>query len=279
YALGAETKIIGRSDTCSVPSMILTIPSVGSSSSNPSMELMLELEPELIIADGMLSSKTEILNQLADLGIPVYIDSCTNGSRVTQILETLGQILDKKEIAQEISDWMNYYINLVDERIATIPQNERYTVYVEVLSTIWRSANTDSNYGLIINLAGGLNIAPLNTSSTLPTLSPEYVIEQNPNVIIKMVSQNPVGSLEDLQTVRTEMLNRDVLSDVDAVLNDRVFVFNSKLTQGIQYPISLLYLAKCMYPDLFSDIDPGQLLENQFQKYIGMPPEGVYLIP
>jgi iron complex transport system substrate-binding protein len=157
--------------------------------------------------------------------------------------------------------------------------NERPTAYLEVLSTQWRTANTNSGYGSLINLAGGINIAPTNTSTTFPTISPEYVVEENPNVIVVMVSQNPVGTLEDLQAKRTEMLERAILSETDAIKDGRVYAFNSKLTSGLLHPIGLLYTAKCLYPDLFMDIDPTAIQEAMFQKYFGINLEGAYSIP
>jgi iron complex transport system substrate-binding protein len=277
YALGEGDKVVGRGETCTSPPAIVEKPVAGASSTYPNMEVIFELEPDLVIVDTMI--KAENLEQFKNGGIPVMIETSSNNSRLNTVLTNLGILLNAEETATELVDWIDHYSNLVSDRIANISMNERPTVYLEVLSTQWRTANTNSGYGSLINLAGGLNIAPTNTSTTFPTISPEYVVEENPDVIVVMVSQNPVGTLEELQAKRTEMLERSVLSETNAIKDGRVYAFNSKLTSGLLHPIGLLYTAKCLYPDLFTDIDPAAIQEAMFQKYFGINVDGAYCIP
>jgi iron complex transport system substrate-binding protein len=277
YALDEGDKVVGRGETCTSPPAIVEKPVAGTSSTYPNMEVVFELEPDLVIVDTMI--KAENLEQFKSGGLPVMIDTSSNNSRLSSVLTNLGVLLSAQETATELVDWIDHYSNVVSERIANISMNERPTAYLEVLSTQWRTANTNSGYGSLINLAGGINIAPTNTSTTFPTISPEYVVEENPNVIVVMVSQNPVGTLEELQAKRTEMLERSILSETDAIKDGRVYAFNSKLTSGLLHPIGLLYTAKCLYPDLFMDIDPTAIQEAMFQKYFGINLEGAYSIP
>lgn len=250
---------------------------VGDSSAAPNMEMIFQLEPDLVIADTML--KAEHAEQFRNAGIPILIDTASNNSRIDEVVANLGTIVDAETTAKELIDWMNHYTNLVNERIANIPLSEKPTVYIEILSGMWRSGNTNSAYGSLIALAGGINIAPTNTSTTFPTLSPEYVVEQNPDIIIRMFSQNPPGTLTDLQAARDAIAGRPVLSETNAVKDGHVYAFNSKLISGLLRPIGLLYTAKCLHPNLFTDIDPTAIQTAMFQKYFGIPLDGAYTIP
>ncbi len=241
------------------------------------MEKIFQLEPDIVIADTMLSAANA--EQFRNSGIPLLIDTASNSSRINEVVANLGIIVGAEDTAKELNDWMNHYTNLVSERVANVSQSERPTVYIEILSGMWRSGNINSAYGSIVALAGGVNITPLNSSSTMPTLSPEYVVEQNPDVIIKMFSQNPPGALADLQASRDEMATRPVLSDTNAVKEGHVYAFNSKLVSGLLRPIGLLYTAKCLYPTLFADIDPSAIQAAMFQEYFGIPLDGAYTIP
>jgi iron complex transport system substrate-binding protein len=277
YALGGGDKLVGRGNSSVSPPAILSKPVAGTSSTYPNMEIILELEPDLVIVDSMITSGH--LEQFKMAGIPVMIDNTSNSSRIEPIYTYLGLILGAEKNATDLINWTNYYTNLVSQRIANISLAQRPTVYLEVLNIAWRTANTNSGYGTLIKLAGGLNIAPTNTSTTYPTVSAEYIVESNPDVIIVMASQSPAGTLADLQAKRTDMLTRAVLSESDAVKNGRVYVFNSKITSGLMQPIGLLYTAKCLYPSLFTDIDPGAIQAELYQKCFGTPLDGVYLIP
>jgi iron complex transport system substrate-binding protein len=54
-ALGAGAKIVGRDDTSTFPNSLSSVPSVAASSNNPNMEKVLELQPDVVFADTMLS--------------------------------------------------------------------------------------------------------------------------------------------------------------------------------------------------------------------------------
>jgi iron complex transport system substrate-binding protein len=277
YALGGGDKLVGRGNTSVSPPAILSKPVAGASSTYPNMEVIFDLNPDLVIVDSMITPASK--EQFSKAGIPVMIDNTSNSSRIEPIFTYLGLILGAEKNATDLINWTNYYTNLVSSRIANISLAQRPSVYLEVLATAWRTANTNSGYGSLINLAGGLNIAPTNTSTTYPTLSPEYVVEKNPDVIVVMYSQSPPGTLADLQAQRTAMLSRAVLSESNAVKNGRVYVFNSKLTSGLLQPIGLLYTAKCLYPTLFKDVDPGAIQTELYQKCFGIPLDGAYIIP
>ena len=277
-ALGSENKIVGRDATSIFPPSILEKPVVGESSYNPNLEVLLELDPDLVVSDSMLTEETR--QKIEGAGVPVFIS--TTGeldprSTVTainftgQLVRKFGLILGEEEKANEIVDYMESYEDLVNERIKNLTPSEKPLVYYEWY-TSWYSCVTAS-----VTHAGGINIAAEEPVS-FPTLSPEYVVEKDPDVIIRMIS-SPEHDVVDFETMREEILNRPGLSEVKAVKEGRVYVYDYVVRTGMRIPAGLLYWAKWFNPGLFEDIDPAAIHEELIQEFFGIELEGVFAYP
>jgi len=277
-ALGGQDRIVGRDATSNFPPSILEKPVVGESSYNPNLEVLLELNPDLVVSDSMLSDETR--QTIEGAGVPVFIS--TTGeldprSTVTainftgQLIRNFGLILGEEEKADEIVDYMESYENLVNERIKNLTPSEKPLVYYEWYMS-WYSCVTAS-----VAHAGGINIAAEEPIS-FPTLSIEYVLEKDPDVIIRMIS-SPEHDVVDFETMREEILNRPVLSEVKAVKEGRVYVYDYVVWTGTRLPAGLLYWAKWFHPSLFEDIDPAAIHKELIQRFFGIELEGVFAYP
>jgi iron complex transport system substrate-binding protein len=277
YALDCGDQIVGRDESSFFPEDVLSAPIVASSSYNPNLELVLEQKPDLLIADTMLSYAKDSLTALQNAGIPVMIELTNNLTQIRQCVTSFGEIFDKQAKAAEIVDYITSYENLVNERVATLSDSEKPLVYIE-WDTVWRSFGSGSGADLNIISAGGVNIAA-GVSGSSPTLSPEYVVEQNPEVAVLMINKEAKGNLTAFKATRDEFMSRSVLQDVSAIQNNRVYTYDSVVFQGLRYPVGLLYWAKWFHPDLFADIDPSAVNQELLEKYFSVTTEGVYAYP
>jgi iron complex transport system substrate-binding protein len=280
-ALGCEDKIVGRDSTSTFPSSILEKPSVGESYM-PNLEKLLELNPDLVIADSMLTYNNETRGKIEAAGIPVFISDTANPQPdpnsnetvidfTSNVLRKLGLILDRQDKANEIIDYMQYYKNLVNERIQNLSPSEKPSVYYEFIDD-WMTAVVPG-----ITQAGGVNIAA-NESTYAPTLSPEYMAEKNPDVIIRMIS-SPNHNVTDFKTVQDEILNRPGLGEVTAVKEGKVYICDYEIRGGIRCVVGWLQWAKWIQPSLFEDVDPAAVHAELIQKFFGVGLEGVYAYP
>jgi len=73
------------------------------------MELLLESKPDLILADSMIRTKTQVLDLIEDAGIPLYIESTGNFSRILECIRYMGRILNKEQTATELHDFLTRY--------------------------------------------------------------------------------------------------------------------------------------------------------------------------
>ena len=276
-ALGCEDRIVGRDKSSVFPTSISEKPVAGQNSYAPNMEVLLEMAPDVIVADSMLSYNTEALKKIETAGLPVIIEEPSNVSRVKNITSNFGLIFGEEEKAAEINDYITSYENLVNERVKDLASNEKPSVYIEWYQA-WQTFTADSAANEIIVKAGGVNIAA-EITATAPVLSPEYVVEKNPDIIVRMISGDLIGNSTGFEATRSELMNRAGLDEVTAIKEGKVYVYDPILLEGIRYPVGLLYWAKWFHPSLFEDVDPAAVHAELIQQFFGVTLEGVHTYP
>ncbi|MBT0159905.1 ABC transporter substrate-binding protein [Candidatus Bathyarchaeota archaeon A05DMB-2] len=273
-ALGCGDKIVGRDAYSTFPPSVLEIPVVAESSFSPNMERILELNPDLIIADEGLSDENR--EKFESAGVPVIVEMLME-PRLKTAIRNFGLILGEEARAEEYINYTVTYQNLVNERIATLTQSQKPKVYFEWYQA-WYTSSIGDSWDVLIVAAGGRNIAPENLNVSNPILSSEYVAEQNPDIIVRMLTRMDGEDMAVFQTLRNELLSRAALSVTSAVNEGKVFIIHNTLLV-LRPAIGLLYLAKWFHPDLFEDIEPTAIHEQMIQKFFGVQLEDVYAYP
>lgn len=265
-ALGAEDLIAGRCSYSTFPAILRKKPVVGKNSSSPNMETILELEPDLLIADAMFDeNKIRILN---NRGIAVMIESTSNPERLPQVVKNLGKILSREERAEEI-------LTLIDETLARVQEKvqsaidsgtEPTSVFFENRKP-YNSASAESGHHSFIEWAGGINIAA-DEPVKYPKLSPEYITLRNPDVIIRRVS----GDVREdaLKNMIASIYSRPSLISVNALINKRIYAIKSDLFISLRYPIGVFYYASLFYPDQFPMADTVAAHKQYIEELYGV---------
>ncbi|HJH30690.1 MAG TPA: hypothetical protein C5S50_00490, partial [Methanosarcinaceae archaeon] len=201
-------------------------------------------------------------------------------------MRKLGYILDRNEEAQEYEDFIDGYLSIVEEKVETLSEDEKPRVYVETTEP-WRTSNKEGAPASPIRMAGGRNIAEDEEGTPtgiIPEIDPEWVIEQNPEIIIKL----GLGGFFDgygeydmsrLKEARGEVMNRAVLTNVDAVQNEKVYAICTGALYLPYFHVSVAYLAKWFHPDLFKDLDPQAIHQEYLEKYHGDTKDFVFIYP
>ena len=107
---GAEDKIISRDAKSLFPASLAKIPEVAEASYKPNLELIIESNPDVVIADSML--KDEMREKIEAAGIPVLVYVTSEVETLPKMIEDLGTVLGKKEQAQEMIDFSNKYYKI-----------------------------------------------------------------------------------------------------------------------------------------------------------------------
>jgi len=282
-ALGCENKLVAVDATSIFPPSVAAIPNLGQAYTT-STESILALNPDLVIANAMLNYSAPTVNQLEAAGIPVFLDASTNLNLIPPANETiidttctlvtqLGTILNEQANATKIVNAMQSYNSLVSDRIATLTSSEEPTVYFEWYFE-WETYTCP-----YITQAGGVDIAT-NESIVNPTLSPEYVTQANPDIIIDMIS-SPNHILSDFTTAQAQIESRPALQGTTAVKEGNVYIIDGTIYGGMTCLQGYLQWAKWLHPTLFADVDPAAVQQQFLQEFYGsnVTLEGVYSYP
>ena len=199
---------------------------------------------------------------------------------MTREIETLGKILSKEAEAQD-------YINWYREKRASVEQAvnglNKPRVYAEWSSTSDLSTlGAGSGFDQVLGVANGYNIAR-KLGDAYPKVGWEWVVTQNPEVILKRQTQSsdqteigwqsgPSQDTVKLQAAQNELLARSGASGISAVKADRVFVLDWDVLNGLDQAVGITYLAKLLHPE--TDLDPASV-HKEYLQLLGLEyPEG-----
>lgn len=278
-ALGCGDKVVGVTDTTK------TLPNdtkkeIVGTWKEPNVEKILEIKPDVVFGYQKYM-KPESAKQIEDAGIAlVYIDAYKTENMASEI-STLGLILGKEKEAKDYLDFLNKYTDLINKRLADIKDEEKVNVYWEGYTDYTTVAKGTGGDGLIA-AAGGINIAG-NEPVEYPKISDEWVIEKNPNVIVKVApSTRPVLGLgiekdDEAKKLYDTLVKRTGWSELSAVKNNKTYILSSEIATSPQGSIiGSLYLAKWLYPEKFEDIKPEEIHKDMLKKFYGLEDKGMW---
>ena len=268
-SLGAEDKIVG------IPSYMAEytvfypdlskLPTVGGAS-KPDSEAILSLNPDLVIVYGTWAEYLEgHLQNIAPVARLTYRPFSTTEEDIRK----LGYIVDREKEAEELIDFHEGYLSIIKDRIAGVSEDEKPRVYLEYSD--YRTTAIGSGTHEMLIMAGGRNIAADLTG--FPYVDPEWVIEQNPDIIIARARSTviPCGYSEDdplaIKEKREKIMNRPELAEVEAVKNEKVYCFTTAISTGLSYFIGIPYIARWLHPDLFDDLDPEAVHQEYLTRF------------
>lgn len=252
-------------------------------------EMLLLCHPDIVITS-TTTKPVELDDKLVGTGIDVVRFDFNNLETYADEIRCLGELLNKQAAADAYLEFFHARMDSIRSVIASIPANQRPTVFLEADFGGGQNYMTCGNrhmYHQLLEAAGGKNVfAHVNFYSEI---SPEAVLHQNPHVIIKY--KYPAGHINrkkdqtgDLEAVRNEILSRSELVNVDAVINRRVYVMDWYSSRGgAQYFLCLAQLAKWLYPEQLKSLQPRADYAEYLKKFQGLDIDldvyGVFFYP
>ncbi len=222
FLLGAGDLLVGRSRYCTQPEAALDVESVGGVT-DPNLEKLGLLNPDLVIGITM-GLRTEVAERMKQVGLqPMYFRQRSLDD-VRDDVRLLSRIVDRPEVgeawaeeadqrrAQVMEDMQNFWED----------QQPRALIFYYNPGGIF-SAGEGSWPGSMLEALGLSNLAT-GLDSAWPRLSTEWILSQNPEVIIYAPTSS--GDVEAATAHREQILSDPLWQNIEAVRNGRIIIAN-----------------------------------------------------
>lgn len=249
-------------------------PAVGSWR-DPDMEAISALNPDLVIAYSRNPSPL-LEEKMALFGISVLRLDFYKIETLEREVETLGRLLNREEDAMRFCAWHRRQLAMIRGKIAETPERPR--VYIESY-TDYHTTGPGSGAHEMCVMAGGTNVAA-TLSIPYPLVTPEWVVSENPEVIVKAAAYGNGFALTDATPFdlrRDAILQRSVWRHIAAVETGNVHVMDSAVWTGPRAIIGIAYLARWIHPALFADLDPEALHREYLKTFQEVDYRGVFV--
>jgi iron complex transport system substrate-binding protein len=260
----------------------------GSKEGTFDIEQAVALAPDVMIMNVEAKTATDdskLIEKLAKVGIPVvFVDFRDKPFENTEpSMRLIGRLFGKEARAEEFIAFRKEQIERVTERLTrTIP--ERPLVMIE------RAAGyTDDccmsfgneNFGKMVEIAGGTNLAGKIIPGTFGVVNPEQIIAANPDQVIVTGSNwelyvpggKWVGVGSGAETAKAKeklaaLMSRPAYTGVKAVQNKQVHAIWHQFYNSPYQFVAIQRMAKWLHPELFKDLDPNETMHTLYERFL-----------
>jgi iron complex transport system substrate-binding protein len=182
FGIGAGSQVLAVDDNSDFPA---NAPHSTLSSYSPNVEAIAAMHPDLVILQTTATNANAVQAGLKKLGINVYLEVTPDS--VTQAYPeylALGKLTGHPSRAASLVAGMKSQISAILSRSA---KSGHISIFHELDPTSFYSATSKTFIGQVYKDFGFLNIADAADtadSGGYPQLTPEYIVQANPNVIL-----------------------------------------------------------------------------------------------
>lgn len=241
FAIGAGPQVVGVDNYSDYPSEAANLPKVGTYYLD--IETIVALKPDLIVGGDLVP--LDQLNQLEGMGIPYVLLADRTLEDVLKTIRLAGVITGHLAEADQVAKDLGVRIDAVKNK--TLAEGvEKPMVYIEYDDFMGYWTYGPGSFGDdLIAAAGGENLAH-NTSSEYPKVDSEFVVAQDPDIII--YTTGPWSTL-----TKDTYLTRDGWGEITAIKTDNIHGMDANLLSryGPRIVDCLEQLAELVHPELF----------------------------
>jgi iron complex transport system substrate-binding protein len=284
-AVGARDKVVGVCEGLSKMYFpeISTLPTVGGWM-GPDIEMVLSLEPDIVCCYATWPPSEGLEDKLAGTGITVIRLEFYKTEILKEEMMKLGYILGEEEKADEYISFFDEYVGVIEERVAELPEEEKPRVYVEIKD--YKAVTEEAGGHQLCVMAGGINVFADLGGGGYVEIDPEDVIVAHPDIILRQTYYDS-GYDEDDPTeiiaLSDNILDREVLADVPAIKDKRVYVISNQYAFGPDSVAGLVTIAKWFHRELFIDLDPQAIHQEYIDEFCeidyDVTEHGVFVYP
>jgi iron complex transport system substrate-binding protein len=177
YAVADTSTIVGRTQVCDFPAAARRKPVVNSYPLD--FETLVGLHPDVVFTVEGITSPADAA-RLQELGIPVYYQRYQKVTDVFRGLLDLGRLLSREPQAKRLTDSLALELS----RLTADTSHTRLRALAVISSDPIYAFGRNTIFTDKIRLAGGLNALSEDFPQPYPSLTREYILKLNPDVVI-----------------------------------------------------------------------------------------------
>ena len=252
------------------------------------VEQALTLHPDLVVMNLKSKLATDeggLIDKLAAVGIPVvFIDFRERPfENAEKSIRILGQVIGREQRAEEVIAFRRAEIEKVTARLASYagPRPQVMIDRAGGYSDECCMSFGDENFGRMVSVAGGDNIARDLIPGTFGTLNPEQIVASKPDVVVvtgsnwtlyetagAWVGVGP-GADRDVSRARLQaLMQRPAFTTIPATQTGRVHAIWHQFYDSPYQFVAIQALAKWLHPELFADLDPDATFRTFHERFL-----------
>jgi iron complex transport system substrate-binding protein len=179
-------------------------------------------------------------------------------------LRIVGEVVNKQQKADQLASFVDTFLASLGSRIGNISVDEVMKAYFAGNPDVYHVYGSTTFEHTQIVTTGGTNVAA-SVTTWLPQISPEQLIEWNPDVIFALNGMDTTAILSD---------NR--IQDVNAIKNHKVYAMPEA---GMDYGtfraiFAIEWMSSKLYPDKFAGVNMMDEANTFYQQFWGMNYDG-----
>ena len=262
------------------------------------IEQAISLKPDVILMNidaKVATQEAGYIEKLEKVGIPlVYVDFREKPMENTEpSMRLMGQLTGKEKIAE---DFIKFRADSIAKVTDTLEKAnpKKPVVFVERAggySDDCCMSFGNENFGKMVELAGGINMAKDIIPGTFGNVNPEQIIASNPEqIIITGGNWNGyvpggnwvgVGYGADMKEAHRKLENltkRPAFTGVQAVKNGNVHAIWHQFYNNPYQFVAIQEIAKWLHPDLFKDLDPEATFKELHARFLPLDYKPGYFV-
>lgn len=237
------------------------------------LEELMKLEPDVVFYSASQPDQGEQLRNAGFAAVAISVNKWEYNAIETlnHWIILLSEIFPDNDKTEIVAKYSKEYYELVQERVAGIPEEERERVFFLFKYTDTNMQTSGSKFfgQFWADAIGAINVAEEIEMDNQVDANMEQVYAWNPSTIF--ITNFTAAQPEDLYT--NAIGNYD-WSAIEAVQNEKVYKMPLGMyrsyTPGADTPVTLLWFAKTTYPELFEDINIIQETKDYYKEVFGL---------
>ena len=237
------------------------------------VEELIKLDPDVVFYG---ASNPEIGEQLKNAGIPGIAISVNKWDynaieTLDNWISLISEMFPDNDKTELVSDYSNEVYDEIQQRVADMTDEERARVFFLFQYSDTTIATSGQNFfgQWWADAIGAVNVAQELTTDNANQVSMEQIYGWNPDTIL-ITNFN--------QATPDDLFNNTIgsydWSEIDASKLGQVYKMPLGMyrsyTPGVDTPITLYWLAKTVYPELFEDIDVTEKTIDYYDSVFGV---------